>query len=121
MKYPPSMLVFQRKQQLLRAGVSATARAGRPYGVLSGRASGGQQQRVSIARALMNGGQVILADEPTGALDSRSGEEVMAILQSAARSWAYGDYRHHDPQVAAGPTGGNGNSRRRNCPQSSRH
>ncbi len=43
--------------------------------------SGGQQQRVSIARALMNGGQVILADEPTGALDSRSGLEVMAILK----------------------------------------
>jgi len=42
--------------------------------------SGGQQQRVSIARALMNGGQIILADEPTGALDSRSGAEVMALL-----------------------------------------
>jgi macrolide transport system ATP-binding/permease protein len=43
--------------------------------------SGGQQQRVSIARALMNGGQIILADEPTGALDSKSGAEVLALLE----------------------------------------
>ena len=42
--------------------------------------SGGQQQRVCIARALMNGGRLILADEPTGALDSRSGAEVMTLL-----------------------------------------
>ncbi|MSO93269.1 MAG: MacB family efflux pump subunit [Rhodospirillales bacterium] len=48
--------------------------------------SGGQQQRVSIARALMNGGQVILADEPTGALDSRSGGEVMELLRNLAGS-----------------------------------
>ncbi|MCP8896931.1 MacB family efflux pump subunit [Shinella daejeonensis] len=47
--------------------------------------SGGQQQRVSIARALMNGGRVILADEPTGALDSQSGKEVMALLRNMHR------------------------------------
>lgn len=43
--------------------------------------SGGQQQRVSIGRALMNGGEIILADEPTGALDSHSGEKVMEIIK----------------------------------------
>ncbi len=47
----------------------------------SSQLSGGQQRRVSIARALMNGGRIVLADEPTGALDSKSGVEVMALLQ----------------------------------------
>lgn len=48
--------------------------------------SGGQQQRVSIARALMNGASIILADEPTGALDSNSGKELMAILHGLHQS-----------------------------------
>jgi macrolide transport system ATP-binding/permease protein len=63
--------------------------------------SGGQQQRVSIARALMNGGQVILADEPTGALDSKSGEEVMALLKELSRLGHTVILITHAPEVAA--------------------
>ena len=63
--------------------------------------SGGQQQRVSIARALMNGGQIILADEPTGALDSKSGAEVMKILEDLNAQGHTVILVTHDPRIAA--------------------
>lgn len=81
----------------LYAGVLPQVRAGRARELLSTlglaerldhrptQLSGGQQQRVSIARALMNGGRIILADEPTGALDSKSGTEVMRLLADLSR------------------------------------
>jgi len=66
-----------------------------------GQLSGGQQQRVSIARALMNGGRIILADEPTGALDSRSGETVLEILKELHRDGHTVIIVTHDMEVAA--------------------
>ncbi len=63
--------------------------------------SGGQQQRVSIARALMNGGQVILADEPTGALDSVAGAQVMQILLDLNKAGHTIILVTHDSKVAS--------------------
>ncbi len=63
--------------------------------------SGGQQQRVSIARALVNGGRVILADEPTGALDSASGAQVMDELDALHAAGHTVVLITHDAAVAA--------------------
>lgn len=63
--------------------------------------SGGQQQRVSIARALMNGGDVILADEPTGALDSQSGAQTLELLRNLHRDGHTVILVTHDHDVAA--------------------
>jgi len=63
--------------------------------------SGGQQQRVSIARALMNGGAIILADEPTGALDSKSGQEVMKLFNELSSKGHTIILITHDMEVAS--------------------
>ena len=95
------------------AGISASERHARASALLTRlglaertgnrphQLSGGQQQRVSIARALMNGGHIILADEPTGALDSHSGAEVMTLLDELASQGHVVILITHDREVAA--------------------
>jgi len=63
--------------------------------------SGGQQQRVAIARALVNRPRVLLADEPTGNLDSRTSEDVMALFQELGRSGITVILVTHEPDIAA--------------------
>jgi len=63
--------------------------------------SGGERQRVAIARAVMGDRQILLADEPTGALDSVNGEAVMRLLWAACRRGVAGLVVTHDPQLAS--------------------
>ena len=81
----------------LLAGLGLKNRTGHRPAALSG----GEQQRVSIARALMNGGRVILADEPTGSLDSKNGEQVLRLLGDLASKGHTVALVTHNPEIAA--------------------
>ena len=87
----------QKRAKALLAQLDLVDRAGH----LPSELSGGEQQRVAIARALMNGGHVILADEPTGALDRKSGEEVLKALEGLAATGHTVVMISHNPEVAA--------------------
>ncbi|MGQ5524182.1 MacB family efflux pump subunit [Chitinimonas sp. PSY-7] len=99
----PAVYAGDKKEERTRRADALLERLGlgNKHAYRPSQLSGGQQQRVSIARALMNGGEVILADEPTGALDSHSGREVMSILKELNAAGHTIIIVTHDPGVAA--------------------
>jgi ABC-type lipoprotein export system ATPase subunit len=84
------------RQLLERVGIDASRQARRPT-----RLSGGEQQRVAIARALANGPAIILADEPTGNLDSKTGTRIVELLHSLTQEGRTVIVATHDADVAA--------------------
>jgi putative ABC transport system ATP-binding protein len=89
----------ERKQRAM-AALARVGLAGREAATAA-QLSGGQQQRVAIARALVNQPRLILADEPTGALDTRTSVEVLGLLQSLHKAGITIVVVTHEPDIAA--------------------
>jgi putative ABC transport system ATP-binding protein len=87
----------QKARQLLeKVGLDASRQSRRPT-----RLSGGEQQRVAIARALANAPAIILADEPTGNLDSKTGSRIVELLHSLTQEGGTVIVATHDADIAA--------------------
>ncbi|WCJ60591.1 ABC transporter ATP-binding protein [Fontisphaera persica] len=110
----PKLNVLQNVElPMVYAGLSAKARRERAERALAlvglenrakhrpNQLSGGQQQRVAIARALVNEPRIIFADEPTGNLDSHTGEAILELFQQLSRQGRTMVLVTHDPEIAA--------------------
>jgi putative ABC transport system ATP-binding protein len=91
----PAEVALRRQELLESLGIGGKVRS------FPGELSGGEQQRVAIARALINHPTILLVDEPTGNLDSRSGGEVMALLRRFHTEGQTVVLVTHDPKVAS--------------------
>ena len=92
-----------RKKERKRRAVQALERVGLGdrVGFKPTQLSGGQKQRVAIARAMVNDPKILLADEPTGALDSKSGEQIMELFSRLNKEGVTIVMITHDPKIAA--------------------
>jgi putative ABC transport system ATP-binding protein len=110
----PKMNVFQNVElPMIYSGISARERRDRAMNALKlvdlenrtkhrpSQLSGGQQQRVAIARALVNEPKIIFADEPTGNLDSRTGEAILQLFRELSGQGRTIALVTHDPEIAA--------------------